>query len=468
MLKVLLAYITRKYWSNYLANCQGNITVMVALAAIPLLGAAGLTIDYARVSRVEGEIQVVADSAALAAASATTVSASSEQGNAQRIAIAKSFLSSNLAHLSDAKVAGEPVISVTGSTVLITLRAKVNGSFMNVMAYGESDDAKTEAGSGGQEAVSVSRDYNVLVLSKAGWTAGKNYICLLALNPTQSQSLHVKGTADIKSSDCTVQVNSSSNSGLYQNGNATLTAASICVTGNANGSNFSPTPKIGTKKCPAIADPLAASFGNSSSSDHAKAYAAANVLYNKTVQLTFNAGTTTIDPGRYVGGIRVTNNREVILKPGIYVIENGEFEVQAGGVVKGLDGVTIVLTGNSTTRLNVQAGGSLYLKASAAGCFAGIAIAQHPNTLPSASKENSIIGGGTVELEGIIYFPKQRLNITGNGWISKNAKQFAIVADRIHVEGNGQLNIGQAANYSSAGLPALPSSAGSGVEVTLQ
>jgi hypothetical protein len=56
-------------------------------------------------------------------------------------------------------------------------------------------------------------------------------------------------------------------------------------------------------------------------------------------------------------------------------------------------------------------------------------------------KENLIIGGGTMVLDGIIYLPKQPLKVTGNGDIGLDAKQVAIIADSIDIEGNGQLNI---------------------------
>ena len=66
------------------------------------------------------------------------------------------------------------------------------------------------------------------------------------------------------------------------------------------------------------------------------------------------------------------------------------------------------------------------------------------------------IGGGVMDIEGIMYFPKQPLKITGNGDIGTGVAQFAIMADTISIEGNGQLNIKIGQNYQSSGLPALP------------
>jgi hypothetical protein len=67
-----------------------------------------------------------------------------------------------------------------------------------------------------------------------------------------------------------------------------------------------------------------------------------------------------------------------------------------------------------------------------------------------------IIGGGQIEINGIMYFPKQALKVTGNGDIGASAAQFAMIADTIAIEGNGQLNIKIGQNYQSTGLPDLP------------
>ena len=86
--------------------------------------------------------------------------------------------------------------------------------------------------------------------------------------------------------------------------------------------------------------------------------------------------------------------------------------------------------------------------------FKGIAFAQSPLSVPS--QPNLIIGGGSVEINGIMYFPKQPLKITGNGNIGTTVAQFAIMADTIAIEGNGQLNIRISNDYKDAGLPPLP------------
>lgn len=272
--------------------------------------------------------------------------------------------------------------------------------------------------------------------------------CMIVLNPTAPRSLNLNGTSDVSAKNCMVQVNSSSPTALAEVGSATLTAQAICLVGGYSGTNFSPEPQV----CQPVKDPLAASFA----ADLATFNTSVCDQYNGNGKpLTLPTGTVNLSPGVYCGGIKVTNNSTASLASGVYFIKDGEFDVRSGGTVRGA-GVTIVLIGNSDTDLNVQSGGNLQIKAPASGRFAGIAIAHDPASIPSSSKGDLIIGGGSVEVEGIIYTPRQVLTITGNGDISMNVKQFALIADMLSIEGNGLLRIGEAADATGSGLPILP------------
>ena len=156
-------------------------------------------------------------------------------------------------------------------------------------------------------------------------------------------------------------------------------------------------------------------------------------------------------PGVYCGGLNIKG--ALNLQPGIHVFRDGELEVTAHGSLLGA-GVTILLTGNSNTRFINQAGSRVEISAPSEGHFASIVMAQNPTSIPN--KDNLIIGGGSMEFNGVVYYPKQKLKVTGNGSISGNSSQFAIIADTIDIEGNGVLTIKIGADYLSAGLPALP------------
>jgi hypothetical protein len=171
-------------------------------------------------------------------------------------------------------------------------------------------------------------------------------------------------------------------------------------------------------------------------------------------QINTEASTVTyLEPGVYCGGVTIKQGTVQLEQGKAYLFRDGPLDVKAQGTLKGTN-VVILFEGDSSTRLITQAGASVITSARSDGYFKGIAFAQHPSSVPA--KENIIIGGGTIEINGIIYFPEQSLKITGNGDIGTTAAQFAILADTIAIEGNGQLNIQIGQNYQSTGLPDLP------------
>lgn len=438
----------------------GNLAITTALAAVPLAVAATAAIDYGRLTRVRASLQETVDSAALAAASAT---ATSNNTTAARQKIAQSFVSRAVASLHDAQVVSGPTVTVNGNKVSVSLKAEVRSTIGGFMAKGA--DATLGTGSGGNVVGTRSGNLGVTVSATAGWSTARNYICMLALNPSAPEAISVSGTADIKSPNCGIQANSSSASALKTNGNASISAGSISVTGNYSGSNITPAPKTSAA---VFADPLASQFAT----DYSTEYAKATLRYSSSSTMTFGNGTTTLQPGRYKSGMRIDNGSVVVMSPGIYFIDGGALEIRAGGQLNATGGVTIVLTGNNQSILYVIANANLNIKAPASGAFAGIAIAQHPSVLPSTRYSNTVIGGGQLNIEGIVYMPKQNFYVTGNGAgtttnLSTSAKQFAIVADTITVQGNGQVNVGQGADFSAAGLPSLPAQGSSAAKISL-
>lgn len=446
----------RRRMKRLLRSDRGNMTMIAALSAIPIVGAAGVAIDYARISRVHDEVQTVADGAMLFAAGARTLGGTLADKRATRQKLANSYLKTTLAGISDAKVLGATVVA-SDTSINVEVKARVSGSLSNVLAgFGES--AGIGDGGGGEHAGNAGRSYDMTVKSTASWKKLINYICLLVLNESDSDSLSIQGTADINSKNCSVQVNSISNRALYANGNSTLKANQINVHGNflSSGTNFTPQPSVGV---PRFADPLAAKFAT----DYTDAWAAAGTLKSAPS----GGGTSTITPGKFPG-FSINNGGRLTMSPGVYFIIGGTLNIKSGGEVIAPGGVTIVFTennvaspvANSAAKLTVQAGGHLSIKAPSSGRFAGIAVASHPNVRPGTQKNtaNNIQGGGALDLTGIMYFPKQILYVTGAGSVAQTSPMFAIVADKVWLEGNGQLAIGQSSDFEAAGLPALPSS----------
>jgi Flp pilus assembly protein TadG len=62
----------RRLISNFGRNQRGNVAVVFGLAAIPILGVAGVALDYSRASHFRSKLQTTVDAAALAGATETS------------------------------------------------------------------------------------------------------------------------------------------------------------------------------------------------------------------------------------------------------------------------------------------------------------------------------------------------------------------------------------------------------------
>ena len=178
---------------------------------------------------------------------------------------------------------------------------------------------------------------------------------------------------------------------------------------------------------------------NSPPTGRRKGSTAEAATYSDLAQINTGATTVTpLAPGVYCGGVNIKQGIVQLTTGGLYIFRNGPLYVQAHGTLKGEE-VAILFTGDDTTRLITQAGANIITSARSdvGATFRGLAFAQDPTSVPA--KENIIIGGGQIEINGIMYFPEQPLKITGNGDIGSTAAQFAIMADTISIEGNGQL-----------------------------
>ena len=416
----------RTLLEKFRRNTNGGIAVMFGASVVPVAIAASVALDMANVSDVRSQLQAAADTAVLAAATRLAVNAD----DSDKEALARTTFDANLSPELLAELTSTPDVTVDFPSKTVSMAVEVTtGTVLTRL---------------------VTDEITVHVNAAATVSPGTP-ICMMALNPSAAKSINIQGTADLIADGCAVQVNSSDpDNALYQTGTGTGTADSFCVHGGHDGTNFTPSPR---DKCMVEKDPLEEQFAadwaaegiNSKSCDH-----------TNLAQINTGASTVTpLNPGVYCGGVTIKQGTVQLTKGGLYIFRNGPLYVQAHGTLKGEE-VAILFTGNDTTRLITQAGANIITSArSAVGSrFRGLAFAQYPESVPA--KENIIIGGGQIVINGIMYFPEQPLKITGNGDIGTTAAQFAIMADTISIEGNGQLVIHIGQNYATTGLPDLP------------
>src|SRR5215212_6533691 len=116
--------------SRFSADDHGNVAIILALAAIPVLGATGAAVDYSRALQGRGVLQRVADSAALAAAKMTSATP------AQRRKLATTMVENQLSTIPN--LAMEPIVTVTepvAGRVKVEVEAAVQTSLMGLLGF---------------------------------------------------------------------------------------------------------------------------------------------------------------------------------------------------------------------------------------------------------------------------------------------------------------------------------------------
>lgn len=399
---------------------RGNVSIAATLAFIPFAMATSAAVDMANAVRMKAQLQSAADAGVLAAA----ISMTQGKSDTDKEKMANDTFYANLSPKLLASLTATPVTVVDFPTKKVHMTVKVETKqvltkfFADTMKLGVEATANVEKG---------------------------NPICMMAINKTADKALSVQGSAQIKAKGCAVHVNSSSVQGLHQTGSATAEADIFCVVGDYSGAagTFTPTPET---NCYREEDPAEAAL--------AAALAVTDTTSCKPAAENPSPvkEDMTITPGVYCGGFKIFSGT-VTMQPGIYVFRDGEFEVRAGATLQG-DGITILLIGNSSTRFINQGGANLLITAPSEGPFAGFVIVQAPTSIPA--KSNEITGGGIMDINGVVYFPKQQLLISGNGVIGDYSSLFAILADTIQVQGTGTLIIHISNEYASVYLPELP------------
>jgi Flp pilus assembly protein TadG len=408
--------------SRFAKDCAGNATVITGLAAIPIVAAAGLAIDYSRGTRVESELQQIADAAALAAAAGQNISGTIAQKQAQRTAIAQNYLDAQLAGLGDAMISGTPTITVGPSTVDVTINATVDGSLVNVL-NADGEDGKT---------------MTVTVNSKAAFSKD-SYLCLLSTNMTEPESIYFQGNSEFMASVCTVQANSDSGTAMRTWGNAYAEAEDFCAVGGWVGSGFLPPP---TQGCTAKNDPYASLVLPT---------VGACDFNNKQVKNT----TATLNPGVYCGGLDIRTFGIANLEPGLYIIKDGDLTVDSQSTLNAPIGVVFYLTGN-VSNVDITSGAIVTINAPKTGLgingaenYEGFAIMQDRTT--GIGNVNYISSGGNVNINGAFYAPNQNLTVWANGDMNGASSYFPIVVNKFEMSGNATLYV--KLDWTAAGYP---------------
>jgi Flp pilus assembly protein TadG len=365
---------------------RGSVAVQIALMAIVIMGFVSLATEVGYLLLVQREMQSAADSAAVSGATALTRGTPSNyQVEAQAVASASGFTngSSGTSVTVSSPPADGSYVGVTGAVEVVISRPQTV-SLMSLF---------------GQSSI------NVGVRGVA--TVGTGTGCALQLISGASVGVSVSNGATLNLTQCGLGSNSTSSTALSMTGGAVVNAQTVTVVGGAslaNGSTVNPSSALKTAQ-PSISDPYASvaiptysgcSNGTGKSYGHS------------------GSGVQTLSPGVWCNGVSFTNDAQISLNPGVYIVNQGNFNVGGAVTMTGV-GVTIVLTsstGSNYATVTIGNGASVTLSAPTSGATTGLVFFGDRNA--SSSNTNNFSGGSTLDLNGVIYFPSQ-LVIFSNG-----------------------------------------------------
>ena len=371
---------------------DGNLAVIFALAAIPVIGAIGAAVDLSKANDVKTQLQNALDAALLAGVT---------QASAKQVSTATAVFNGDFT----GKYGNTGTASFTqnaDSSLSGTANSSVPMSFMAVL---------------GTSSIVV----NAAAMAKPG-AQSTTPVCILLTSTLDAPALLANSGAQLNATTCEVHVLSTQSPAATFN--ATLNAKRICIKGSTIIKNGGATPPAVTS-CAAISDPFAGTLPTVSTNS-CSSIPSANNNINKNSNdgpadlpagvygaMNFNNTSVTLRPGVFCGSINfnsVTNGTLTLKSGGLYEI-HGTWTMNSGWTVDGSGGVTFYLV-DQNAMIHFNSTTSATLSAPTTGTYANILIYE-PAGLSSSY---STIDSSTLNLTGLIYMPSRKLtaNSTSN------------------------------------------------------
>ncbi|ACP21830.1 conserved hypothetical protein (plasmid) [Sinorhizobium fredii NGR234] len=259
---------------------------------------------------------------------------------------------------------------------------------------------------------------------------GGSKACVLALSGSASGAVTVTGSTQVQLSGCSVVSNSSAaDAFLMRNGSAVMSTDCVYTVGEAvttTGLTMTGCSEP-IERVPPTPDP----FASVAEPDRLQV----QLLPCRTLDHVSNSSyvldhlLSGVPAIRFCGGLDIKGT--ITLKPGLYIIDGGDFTVTAGAKLSG-EGVTFYFTNSATAKL--LGNGDIDLTAPTTGPYAGLLFF---GSRRDAGVVHQVTGNSESTLEGNIYIPTGRIEFTGNSTVSGGCTQ--IVANEITFTGNSAM-----------------------------
>jgi len=387
---------------------SGGVALIFGLVGTVLIGIVGAGIDYARLTFRRNQMQSAVDAGVLAGGNALKLATASEEA---------------IRGLTEQTIRDALKASATAN---LSVQVAVDRDRTGVFARVEEPVRLGFGAFVGMSTVTVGTQAKVSVI-------GKTRLCILTLDPAADETIKMQDSAQISASQCSVTSNSTGLNGIKLQDTARLAATGICSAGGVKIQTSNPPTPSAKTSCPALADPLA---GRAVPTGSGCTYT------NKVV-----TSSTTLAPGTYCNGLKVTSGATATLGQGIYIIDGAPLTVDGGATLSG-SYVGFFLKGQQTT-LKFDKDSTINLTAPKDGVMSGLLVFEDPTAPPL--RDHIITSNGARQLLGTIYLPKGRLKIDGERPVADQSAYTVIVARQLKAEKSPNLYMN--AMYAASDVP---------------
>jgi hypothetical protein len=372
--------------SAFVVRDDGNVAILFAAAAIPLIALGGGAADYSRAAREQQLLQEALDAATLAGVIG-------DKTDEEELAVAEAYFLAN--HPNNWEVS-RISFEHNGEHLVGSTTASIDTRFLRVigMPY-----------------------FTVSVSSVATQEMVREPACVMAMHPTRKHTLELKDSVSVMGHNCNFYGNSSNPDDVVDPHNPQnyLTGRSVQAIGYGHHYLENVTPPL--EHAPELlSDPLASM----------PIPPAGSCLFTGKQII---GGTHTLSPGTYCSGLGIKSNATVELSPGTYIITGDKFEIENSTVTG--TGVTIVLDDKDATLFWKNS--TIRLSGPTAESEKGmVMIGQRVDATHELEKS-------TIDLEGVVYVPNGAFEWQNVGTPALKTKWTAWIVDGFTWSGSGTI-----------------------------
>ena len=385
------------YLATFGSDKQGATAVIFALTTPLVFAVVAVGMDYASIARDRAKAQSATDAAALAA----VIQANRSAGG---MAVRKEA----------GRLEGERVFYASVADLKIT-------SFELQLADSLEGASVTATGTTRNKILQVGE------LTEYGYKAYANTaivnrtpVCLLSMDANASPGITFKGNGTFRGPDCAVWSNATTTESILFQGSSNVQARLICAAGrirNIGNNTVIPSP---AQNCEPLPNPLA---------DWTAPSVSTACSYSGLARSTSNV---TLTPGVYCGNTTI-NADQVVLSPGVYVIQNGTMSVKGNTTIRGT-GVLLLMSEASS--LQMISSGDLSLSADPDLSGKSVVIGSRS----ALATGNLLLSGNTkFEVQGSVNLPNHLITATGNSDVIMAEPQTTMIGKTITIDGSGSI-----------------------------